>query len=197
MEHHALKVHDAFFKHDAHWRIVQVTRARSEVVPMDAEQASAYLERELLILMRHRELTTPQGGRGDEHLERSAYVLLSRLEAQGPMSIADFVEAFGLAASTFNRQTAALLKDGLVERTLDPNGSVARKFRITPEGRQRLAADRNRIVNGLTKVLADWPAERLETFIADFQRFNEDIERHSGRPWPRLTATGSPSPTGE
>ncbi|GAA3160751.1 MarR family transcriptional regulator [Nonomuraea salmonea] len=87
---------------------------------MDAEQASARLERELMILTRQRELTTPQGGPAGERLERSAYVLLSRLDVQGPMSIADFVEAFGLAASTFNRQTTALLKEGLVERTLDP-----------------------------------------------------------------------------
>ncbi|MFG1694341.1 MarR family winged helix-turn-helix transcriptional regulator [Nonomuraea sp. NPDC049309] len=158
---------------------------------MDAEQASAHLERELMILTRQRELTTPQGGPGGERLERSAYVLLSRLEAQGPMSIGDFVEAFGLAASTFNRQTAALLKDGLVERTLDPHGGLARKFRITREGRRRLAADRARIVEGLTKVLQGWPPERLERFVADFQQFNEDIERLIGRPWPRRQPPGA------
>lgn len=157
---------------------------------MDAEQAGARLERELLILMRHRELTTPTA---DGHLERSAYVLLSRLEVQGPMSIADFVEAFGLAASTFNRQTAALLKDGLVERTLDPDGGVARKFRITTEGRRRLTADRAQIVNGLTRVLADWPPERLDSFVADFRRFNEDIERLSERAWPRPDEAERPS----
>ncbi|MFC4119017.1 MarR family winged helix-turn-helix transcriptional regulator [Nonomuraea zeae] len=152
---------------------------------MDAEQAGARIERELLILTRQRELTTPRPALGDDRLERSAYVLLTRLDIQGPMSIADFVEAFGLAASTFNRQTAALLKDGLVERTLDPNGGIARKFRITRKGAERLAAERGRLTTGVAKVLADWPSERLERFVADLEQFNMDVERLSGRIWPR------------
>lgn len=152
---------------------------------MDAEQAGAHVERELLILTRQRELTTPHPALGEDRLERSAYVLLTRLEVQGPMSIADFVDAFGLAASTFNRQTAALLKDGLVERTLDPNGGIARKFRITQQGAGRLAAEHDRLARGISKVVADWPSERLERFVADLQQFNTDIERLSGRAWPR------------
>ncbi|WP_326822756.1 MarR family transcriptional regulator [Streptosporangium sp. NBC_01639] len=152
---------------------------------MDAEQAAVNIERELLILVRHRDLTSPQRVPGGEGLERSAYVLLSRLEIQGPMSIPDFVDAFGLAASTINRQTAALLKDGLVERTLDPDGGVARKFRITRKGQECLAVERGKVVTGLAKVVADWPPERLANFVADLQQFNTDIEHLSGRPWPR------------
>lgn len=152
---------------------------------MDAAQAAEHIERELLILMRHREMTSPRRTRGAEALDRSAYVLLNRLQVQGPMSIADFVDAFGLAASTFNRQTAALLKDGLVERILDPGGGVARKFRITQHGTDRLADDRMALVTGLTQVVDDWPPERLANFVADLQRFNTDVERLAGRPWPR------------
>ena len=152
---------------------------------MDAAAAGRELERELLILVRHREMSTPRRLRGEEALERSAYLLLSRLEAQGAMSISEFVEAFGLNASTFTRQTTALLREGLVERTLDPAGGAARKFRITAEGTRRLEADRAEIVNGLSEVVADWPSERLSSFVADLRRFNTDIEHLSGRPWPR------------
>ncbi|MFJ7998382.1 MarR family winged helix-turn-helix transcriptional regulator [Streptomyces sp. NPDC096310] len=155
---------------------------------MDAEQAGERLERELLILTRHREMTAPRRLHGGDALDRSAYVLLNRLETQGPMSVADFVDAFGLAASTFTRQTAALLKDGLVERMLDPAGGVARKFRITEHGRDRVAADRDRVVKGLADVVTDWPSERLSRFLDDLQQFNTDIERLTGRPWPRLPA---------
>lgn len=153
---------------------------------MDAQRAGERIERELLILTRHMELTSPRRVRKDGGaLESSAYVLLSRIEAQGPMSIADFVEAFGLAPSTFTRQTSALLRDGLVERTIDPRGGIARKFRITEEGAARLAAERETITNGLAAVLTDWPASRLERFVSDLARFNTDIERLTGRPWPR------------
>ncbi|MBT2411649.1 winged helix-turn-helix transcriptional regulator [Streptomyces sp. ISL-12] len=152
---------------------------------MDARQAGGCIERELLILTRHMEMASPRRVRSGGALDRSAYVLLSRLEAQGPMSVPDLVEAFGLAPSTFTRQTTALLREGLVERTLDPNGSIARKFRITDEGRARLHADRDAIVAGLADVLGDWPADRLRRFIADLEQFNTDIEQRTGRPWPR------------
>ncbi|WP_016909069.1 MarR family winged helix-turn-helix transcriptional regulator [Streptomyces xiaopingdaonensis] len=152
---------------------------------MDAGQAGEDLERELLILTRHQEMSSPRRLRGEEALDRSAYVLLSRLEVQGPMSIADLVQAFGLAASTINRQTAALLRDQLVERTLDPAGGIARKFRITPRGAERLAADRDAIASGIAQVVADWPEERLRSFIAHLRQFNTDIEELSGRRWPR------------
>ncbi|MFF2331771.1 MULTISPECIES: MarR family winged helix-turn-helix transcriptional regulator [unclassified Streptomyces] len=152
---------------------------------MDAQQAGEQIERELLILTRHQEMASPRRLHGSEALERSAYVLLSRIEVQGPMSVADLVDAFGLAASTFNRQTAALLRDGLVERTLDPDGGVARKFRITQKGTDALRADRGKVVDGLAEVVTDWTPERLDRFITDLQQFNKDIERLTGRPWPR------------
>ncbi|MGW3956476.1 MarR family winged helix-turn-helix transcriptional regulator [Streptomyces sp. NPDC004752] len=158
---------------------------------MDAREAGERIERELLILTRHRDMSSPRGVRGGDELDRSAYVLLSRLEAQGPMSVPDFVEAFGLAASTFTRQTSALLRQGLVERTLDPAGGPARKYRITEEGLRRLAVQRAAMADGLAQVVADWTAERRRRFIADLRRFNSDIERLTHRPWPR---TDSPPP---
>ncbi|MET9819965.1 MarR family winged helix-turn-helix transcriptional regulator [Streptomyces sp. NPDC006355] len=158
---------------------------------MDAQQAGRRMERELLILLRHMNMTAPRGPRKQSALDRSAYILLTRIEAEGrPMSIPDLVEAFGLAPSTLNRQTAALLKNGLVERTVDPNGSIAHKFRITDEGFSRLAAERDTTAAGLAEVLSNWTPERLERFVDDLEQFNTDIERLTGRTWPR---TGRPT----
>ncbi|MEU9272594.1 MarR family winged helix-turn-helix transcriptional regulator [Streptomyces sp. NPDC048251] len=157
---------------------------------MNAQQAGRQVERELLILLRHMNMTRPRGPRKQAVLDRSAYVLLTRIEAEGrPMSIPDLVEAFGLAPSTLNRQTAALLKNGLVERTVDPNGSIAHKFRITEEGFTRLTAERDISASGLAEVLQGWTPERLERFIDDLEQFNTDIERLTGRPWPRANRT--------
>jgi DNA-binding MarR family transcriptional regulator len=142
------------------------------------------IEFETMLLGRH--LTpTRRGADGEKHLDRSAYTLLSRLQVQGPMSIGQLSEAFGLDASTLNRQTAAMLRAGLVERIADPDGGMARKFRVTPSGQRRLAAQRGGHVEGLRRVLADWSADDVATLSRLLRRFNADIEARDGRPWPR------------
>ena len=81
-----------------------------------------------------------------------------------------------------------LVREGLAERIPDPVGGMARKFRLTDEGAQRLERARTEIVGGLDTVLADWSRDDLETFAGFLKRFNMDIERLSGRPWPRPEA---------
>ncbi|MEU1986015.1 MarR family transcriptional regulator [Nocardia sp. NPDC019395] len=123
--------------------------------------------------------------RRPDHLERSAYLMLSRLWIEGPMSIGELSEAFGLDTSTVHRQTAAMMKSDVVERIPDPAGGVARKFRITEEGQRRLRIDREYNVKGLDRVLRNWSAEDVRTFAAYLERFNTDLEALDARPWPR------------
>lgn len=143
------------------------------------------IEFETMLLARHSHLYPPRARAAGGQLDRSAYVLLSRISMDGPMSISQLSEAFGLDASTLNRQTAAMLRAGLVERIPDPDGGVARKFRITDEGRGRLEADRTYNIQGLERVLAEWTPEEVADLAAVLERFNRDIERLDGRPWPR------------
>ena len=144
----------------------------------------ARLELETTLLARYVNMATT-GDDDAERLDRSAYILLTRIAAEGPMSIAQLRSAFRLDASTLNRQTAAMLRARLVERIADPDGGLARKFAITDHGAVRLAADRERNVRGLARVLADWDPEEIEAFAASMDRFNRDIETLDGRPWPR------------
>ncbi|PRZ42842.1 DNA-binding MarR family transcriptional regulator [Antricoccus suffuscus] len=142
------------------------------------------VEFETMVLGRHMDLRArPRDN--DERLDRSAYIVLSRIGVQGPMSIGELSDAFGLDTSTLNRQTAALLSAALVERIPDPGGGMARKFRITAEGSSRLEAERAFNTNGLERVLADWKPEEVAEFSRWLKRFNTDIERLDGRPWPR------------
>ncbi|OPG14313.1 MarR family winged helix-turn-helix transcriptional regulator [Microbispora sp. GKU 823] len=131
------------------------------------------IEFETMLLGRHRQL------------DRSAYLLLSRIHMTGPMSIGQLSDAFGLDVSTLNRHTSALLRAGLVERIPDPDGGIARKFRLTEEGERWLGEEREKNILGLEKVLADWTAEDVAAFAAYLRRFNTDIESLAGRPWPR------------
>ncbi|KAB8180465.1 MarR family winged helix-turn-helix transcriptional regulator [Microbispora catharanthi] len=132
------------------------------------------IEFETMLLGRHR------------HLDRSAYLLLNRIHVTGPMSIGQLSDAFGLDVSTLNRHTSALLRAGLVERIPDPDGGIARKFRLTEEGERWLGEEREKNILGLEKVLAGWTAEDVTAFAAYLRRFNTDIEHLAGRPWPRL-----------
>jgi DNA-binding MarR family transcriptional regulator len=143
------------------------------------------VEYEQMLLSRHTFLNQRGGRRKDGVLERSAYILLSRIRVQGPMSIGELSEAFGLDASTLNRQTAAAMRSGLVERIPDPDGGMARKFRLTDKGARLLDEEREGIVSSLDQVMADWPDEDVAAFAAYLKRFNTGIERIAGRPWPR------------
>ncbi|GAA4881668.1 MarR family winged helix-turn-helix transcriptional regulator [Saccharopolyspora cebuensis] len=141
------------------------------------------LERELLLFSRHH-LSLKQSRPG-QHLERSAYLLLTRLETDGSMSLRELAEAFRLDISTINRQVATLLKNGLVERFADPQGGMARRLRPTGAGLDLLAADRERSREGVAMVVTDWPQERIAAFAELLTRFNIDIEALEGNPWPR------------
>ncbi|MEO3785039.1 MarR family transcriptional regulator [Actinocorallia sp. B10E7] len=144
-----------------------------------ADEEIGRVERELMTLGRHASMGAigdcarqPEEGR----LERSAYILMSRIEASGPLSIGQLADAFGLDASTVNRQTAAMLRTGLVERIPDPDGGLARKFRITPEGLARLHHHRAWLTRGLRRVLTDWTDEDIRVLADVLTRFNESVE---------------------
>ncbi|MFG3258885.1 MarR family winged helix-turn-helix transcriptional regulator [Streptomyces sp. NPDC048172] len=143
------------------------------------------VEYEQMLLSRHG-LPLHRGARRKGGvMERSAYILLSRIRVQGPMSIGELSDAFGLDASTLNRQTAAAMRAGLVERIPDPEGGMARKFRLTGEGARLLDEEREGLVEALDRVMADWADEDIAVFASYLRRFNTDIERLGGRPWPR------------
>ncbi|MFJ5710620.1 MarR family winged helix-turn-helix transcriptional regulator [Streptomyces sp. NPDC093105] len=148
------------------------------------EKATDRVEFETMLLSRHSHLHAPRARVGGG-LDRSAYVLLTRIRMHGPMSIGQLTDAFGLDASTLNRQTAAMLRAGVVERIPDPDGGIARKFRITEEGERRLAADRSYNIGGLQRIMEHWSPEDVTRFADFLERFNRDIERLEGRPWPR------------
>lgn len=152
----------------------------------EAQERYAGLQRELLLLSRY-EMAARQR-ETDGTLERSAHLLLTRLAAQGPMTIAELAQAFALDTSTINRQTAALLRDGLARRVPDPDGGLARRLQMTEEGARRLADRDRRSREGLGRVLADWEPADVRALEDLLTRLNRSIEAHSGRVWPRPAA---------
>lgn len=118
-------------------------------------------------------------------LDRSAVILLSRLRAQGPMTVAELAEAFDLDVSTIHRQTTAAMKAGLLERIADPDGGIARKLRPTEEGLRRLTAELEARKAGFGRILDDWSDDEASDFVQYLQRYNEAVEDRRGKSWPR------------
>ena len=141
------------------------------------------IEFEGMVLGRH--LAPANRQDGGDRLERSAYTLLTRLEVEGPMSIPQLSEAFGLDVSTLNRQTAGILRAGFARRIADPAGGIARKFEITESGRRQLEAERETKLEGLHQILAGWSEDEVRDLARTLRRFNTAIEARDNRPWPR------------
>jgi len=133
---------------------------------------TADIEYEQMLLSRY---FVAQHRRGNG-LDRSAYLILSHIDARGPMTIGELSSALRLDASTLQRQVAAVVRDGLLERGLDPNGSAARKLTMTSHGRDMLETDRDGYIQDLDAITADWSAEDVNTFAELLRRYNGAIE---------------------
>ncbi|MCW4464296.1 MarR family winged helix-turn-helix transcriptional regulator [Glutamicibacter sp. MNS18] len=118
-------------------------------------------------------------------LDRSATVLLARLEASGPMSVGQLAESFGLDVSTVHRQVAAAIKAGLIERVQDAKAGVARTHRPTPEGSRRLRDEFGERARSLELITSDWSDGEISEFVRLLTKFNHDVERIRGQQWPR------------
>jgi len=117
-------------------------------------------------------------------LDRSALMLLACLDVGGAMSLSELSSVLGRDVSTLNRQTAALLREELAERIPDPDGGIARKFRISPVGKRRLDDERANNRRATAMLLEGWTDDEIEQFAAALERFNAAIEQRSGRRWP-------------
>ncbi|GAB2643099.1 MarR family winged helix-turn-helix transcriptional regulator [Nocardia goodfellowii] len=138
---------------------------------------------EMTLLSRHFPSTVLR--RPGFRLDRSAYLLLTRLELDGSLSLRELSEAFQLDVSTINRQVGAMLKQGLVERVTDPDGGIARKIQASAKGLELLAHDRAQSREGIGAVVGDWDEADVEQLSKLVARFNASIEAKENNPWPR------------
>ncbi|MFC4943573.1 MarR family winged helix-turn-helix transcriptional regulator [Pseudonocardia sp. GCM10023141] len=160
-----------------------VETRQADVQVVDAQQTTAGIERELMLLGRHH--LSPVHSRAPVALDRSAYVILNRLEADRALSAREIATALTLEISTVTRQISAMLRTGLVERIPDPDGGLARKIRPTPAGLASLAADRDVHRCGIAVVLQTWTPDDRATLLDSLRRLNERIEELQASPWPR------------
>ena len=113
--------------------------------------------------------------------------------AAGGCHVKDLAARNVLDPSTVSRSVAALVKQGLVRRTADPDDGRASVLELTDEGRSALHDTHQRFEALLADALAGWDPQDLAEFAALLQRFAGDLLTSLGKgtspePLPTLEA---------
>jgi DNA-binding MarR family transcriptional regulator len=111
------------------------------------------IETELLMLARWLEAVQR---RQDYPMERAAYLLLRRLQTDGPQRVAELADALGLDGSTVTRQLAALDRAGHIRRTTHPDDARATVVTATPAGKRAADALRRHRQERIAGHFAAW-----------------------------------------
>jgi len=152
------------------------------------EDFVAAIEFETMVFGRHQADLTGRPRRTAGTLDHSSYLILNVLQIAGPQSVAELSGITGLTQSTLTRQTAATVADGYAEHILDPGGAIARKLRITRSGIAVLTKERALTRELVGEIVADWSIEERRSLAKMLKKLNNDIEKRSGRTWPRPSA---------
>ena len=113
---------------------------------------------------------------GDLGAEFSALMLLFPLRHMGPMRVTDLAEIKQADPSTVSRQAAELVKAGLARREAYPGDGRVSRLAITDTGLaacQQMHEARHAL---LSRVLSDWPPERVDAFAGLFAELNSSVE---------------------
>ena len=94
----------------------------------------------------------------------------------GPQRLTALAEAVHADPSTVSRQTAALVRHGLLERRADPADGRASLLVATPEG-VRVFEDNKRLRSRmLATALGEWSVTDLAALTVLLERLNTDLE---------------------
>ncbi|UGY95197.1 MarR family winged helix-turn-helix transcriptional regulator [Streptomyces gobiensis] len=131
------------------------------------------MQHQVALFARRAEQTRLGGvGQARNSMDRAAYLLLNRLDQDGPTGVKALAAGMGIDSSTVTRQVAPLVDSGLVKRTSHPEDGRAVVLQLSPRGASRLEqvrASRRELMALLTE---DWSEEERDTFCALLTRFN-------------------------
>ncbi|WP_371479786.1 MarR family winged helix-turn-helix transcriptional regulator [Kitasatospora sp. NBC_00315] len=148
--------------------------------PGRTDPLHARLQYEVAVLARRLEQVRSSDTLGA--LDRAAYLLLDRLERQGPANIKALADALGIDSSTVTRQAAPLVGAALVGRVRNPADRRAVRLALTPLGTERLAEVRAGREELMRRLVQDWPADEQRTLCSLLARFNDSLESYSAGP---------------
>jgi DNA-binding MarR family transcriptional regulator len=145
-------------------------------MPIPSETTTDLFERlqhQVALFARRAEQTRLGGvGKARNSMDRAAYLLLNRLDNEGPMGVKALAEGMGIDSSTVTRQVAPLVDSGLVKRTSHPEDGRAVVLALSPRGRARLDEVRASRQQLMSVVTEGWTELERETFCELLGRFN-------------------------
>ncbi|WP_455713563.1 MarR family winged helix-turn-helix transcriptional regulator [Streptomyces smyrnaeus] len=150
--------------------------AASEAAAKPASGAAVLeaMQHQLAVYARRAEQTRLGGlGQARNSMDRAAYLLLNRLDQEGPMGVKALAAGMGIDSSTVTRQVAPLVESGLVKRTSHPEDGRAVVLQLSPRGEARLEEVRSSRRNLMQLITKDWSEEERGTFCKLLTRFNK------------------------
>lgn len=131
------------------------------------------LQHEVAVFARRAEQTRLGGvGQVRNSMDRAAYLLLNRLDKEGPMGVKALAASMGIDSSTVTRQVAPLVDTGLVKRTSHPEDGRAVVLQLSPRGLSRLEEVRSSRRQLMAELTQEWGPEEREAFCTLLTRFN-------------------------
>lgn len=159
------------------------------------------LQHQVAVFARRAEQTRLGGvGQVRNSMDRAAYLLLNRLDLEGPMGVKALAAGMGIDSSTVTRQVAPLVDTGLVKRTSHPEDGRAVVLELSVRGLSRLEEVRSSRRELMSQVTDGWTEAERESFCTLLTRFNSALSaRQSGpaptEPPPHRTPVDDPSGT--
>ncbi|MCB5170447.1 MarR family transcriptional regulator [Streptomyces bambusae] len=145
------------------------------------------LQHQVAVFARRAEQTRLGGvGQARNSMDRAAYLLLNRLDLEGPMGVKALAAGMGIDSSTVTRQVAPLVDTGLVKRTSHPEDGRAVVLALSPRGLARLEDVRSSRRELMAQVTEGWSEDERESFTALLTRFNVSLSE-------RMAAAGAES----
>jgi DNA-binding MarR family transcriptional regulator len=146
---------------------------------MSDDEVLGTIETQVALLMRLGEATRRSTDvKPHRALDRAAYVILRRLQQDGPQNVSSLASALNLDGSTVTRQVTALQKDGLIERKRDPRDGRGTVIEATAQGLHQVDAVREARRALYGTVLRDYSGTERDQLAKTLERFTAALEAH-------------------
>ncbi|MBM6616894.1 MarR family winged helix-turn-helix transcriptional regulator [Bacillus suaedaesalsae] len=136
------------------------------------EELIEIIELELAFLGRHIISVASNGT-----LDRAAYLLLHQLQAQGAIGVKALASSLRLDVSTVSRQASSLDQKGYVIKVSDNFDRRAYSYQITDLGKQELNKYKDKRIEKIKELLADWEENEQQSFGSLLMKFNKSLKK--------------------